>query len=941
MSRIYSFYKVFKTKKHAYLISYTVLFCIVSLLMFWYFPVFHKSFIWQQDGLKQHYNGLLYYSKYLKKIISVLINQHKLTLPMWDFSIGYGSDIITTLHYYAVGDPLTLISAFVPVAVMEYFYAFLFFLRSYIGGLGFSRLSLSRGNSRFYTLMGALLYCFSAFGLVLGLMHGIFMVPVCYFPWIIYGIEKIYRGKSPVVFILSTAAAAAANFYFFYMEFVLAVLYALHLFIIEEKQRYAVRQPVKTYFQDFLKTFLRFILYGLDAFLLSAVILLPVLNLMFSSERFAAEKYVPVLYEVRRYLNIAADFMITRNAGSWTMMGYTAVGAFAVIFLFTDSTPDTASDKKRKQVRDRFLVLTLFILIPACGFFLNGFAYVTNRWTFAYALSVAMITATVLPDIHLFDPERKNRFRIVLFVLIWLGAAFFYVRKEDSLLSFVLLLALSIVLLSEETPRGFYKYAVFTVTILCLFLNGWYAFSTADSGFLDEFQDFHEADKNLTEVNPDSILDSEKDPGFFRTEISGLDTTQNSSIQTGFKGTQFYFSLTSPYVSDFINSMFLNWPKDYDYDGVESRAGLEALASVKYYIAGGGDLWKVPGGFEKIKEEDTASGHAFLYGNKNALPLGYTVDSFVSRQAFDEEKVTGRQSALLSGAVVSDEDGERLKSAGYREAGITDDSVDVLKDVTASGDMDLGDKSFTVRKNALVNITFEGTDDTETYLFFKGLKYKGYKERERYDSGAWAGLTPYEQAKVNDKNQTDTRPSVTSMMADMDGRAQILELYNPGNDFYCGRENFLINLGKTGSGEKTVTLSFRESGVYSFDSLEVRSQPLSSVFEKVGSLKKEVLQDIEAGQDIVTGNIEVSDKKILMLSIPYSTGWKAYVDGHNVRIMRGDLMYMAVPLEKGFHSVMLKYETPYLRAGAVMGVIGIVLFVFVVYLHKRWSDYES
>ena len=941
MSRIYSFYKVFKTKKHAYLISYTVLFCIVSILVFWYFPVFHKSFIWQQDGLKQHYNGLLYYSKYLKKIISVLMNQHKLTLPMWDFSIGYGSDIITTLHYYAIGDPLTLISAFVPVSVMEYFYAFLFFLRSYIGGLGFSKLSLSRGNSRFYTLIGALIYCFSAFGLILGLMHGIFMVPVCYFPWIIYGIEKIYRGKSPVIFILSTAAAAAANFYFFYMEFVLAVLYALHLFIIEEKGKYAVRQPVKVYSLDLLKTFLKFILYGLDAFLLSAVILLPVLNLMFSSERFAADKYVPVLYEFRHYLDIAADFMITRNAGSWTMMGYTAVGAFAVILLFTDSSLETAADKKRKQVRDRFICLTFFTLIPACGFFLNGFAYVTNRWTFAYALSVAMIVATVLPDIHLFDPERKNRFRIVLFALIWLGTAFFFVRKEESLLSFVLLLALTIVLLSEETPRGFYKYAVFIVTVLCLFLNGWYAYSTAETGFLDEYQNFHEADDHLLNKNPNSILDENGKDGFFRTEISGLDTTQNSSIQTGFKGTQFYFSLTSPYVSDFINSMFLNWPKDYDYDGVESRAGLEALAAVRYYIAGEGDLWKVPAGFEKIREGDTASGHAFLYENKNALPLGYTVDSFISRQAFDKEKVTGRQNALLSGAVVSDADGEKLKAAGYKETGITDDSIDVLKGVTGSGDMDLSDNSFTVRRNALVNITFEGTEDSETYLFFKGLKYKGYKERERYDKGAWAGLTPYEQAKVNDKNQTDARPSVTSIMAEMDGKQQILEFYNSRNDFYCGRENFLINLGETGKGEKTVTLSFRESGVYSFDSLEVRSQPVATVLEKTGSLQKEVLKDIEIGQDIVTGNIELSGKKILMLSIPYSKGWKAYVDGVGTEVIRGDLMYMAVPVEKGFHSIMLKYETPCLRAGAVMGVIGIVLFVFVVYLHKRWSDYES
>ena len=47
--------------------------------------------------------------------------------------------------------------------------------------------------------------------LVLGLMHGIFMVPVCYFPWMIYGVDRIFDKKRPLVFILSTAAAAATT----------------------------------------------------------------------------------------------------------------------------------------------------------------------------------------------------------------------------------------------------------------------------------------------------------------------------------------------------------------------------------------------------------------------------------------------------------------------------------------------------------------------------------------------------------------------------------------------------------------------------------------------------------------------------------------------------------------------------------------------------------
>jgi len=563
MSRIYSLYKNYREKRYAYLVSYILFFCFTAILLFWYFPVFHKSFIWQQDGLKQHYNGLLYYAKYLKKLFSVLLRDHRLFLPMWDHSVGYGSDIITTFHYYAIGDPLTLLSVFVPLRFMEFFYAFLFFLRSFLGGLGFSLISLNRGNSRFSTLIGAMIYCFSGFALVLGLMHGIFMIPVCYFPWMIYGIDRIFEHKSPVIFILSVAAAAAANFYFLYMEVLLAVFYIIHKFISEERDRYSEKQDLKTYLTDLLKRFAEFSLYGINAFLLSAVILLPVLSVFFSSGRFAADKYVPLLYPIKHYLQLSANFMVSRRAGSWTLMGFTVVGALAVLMLFTDSF----EDKEIKRLRLRFTVLTVFAMIPFFGFMLNGFAYVVNRWTFAWALSTAMVAATMLSRLFSFDPGRRGRFIKVLAVFCYLGAAFFFVRSEESLLSMVLLLILVLVLMHGELPRGLKKGAILIALFLSLFLNGWYSYSTAENGMLDEYLDFHNADMLLNDESYLTALNDTGDNSFFRTELYDCERTQNSSVQTGFKGTQYYFSLTSPYISDFINALYLNWPKDYDYEG--------------------------------------------------------------------------------------------------------------------------------------------------------------------------------------------------------------------------------------------------------------------------------------------------------------------------------------------------------------------------------------
>ncbi len=55
------------------------------------------------DGPEQLYPALYYYGDWLKNLFGNLIHG---TLPMWSWDIGLGSDVITTLGYYVVGDPL-------------------------------------------------------------------------------------------------------------------------------------------------------------------------------------------------------------------------------------------------------------------------------------------------------------------------------------------------------------------------------------------------------------------------------------------------------------------------------------------------------------------------------------------------------------------------------------------------------------------------------------------------------------------------------------------------------------------------------------------------------------------------------------------------------------------------------------------------------------------
>ena len=119
-----------KWKNADFYLLYTIAFAGIALFLYMRFYLNGKSLIWSHDGVPQHLNSLAYYGRYLRKILHTLFIEHKLSIPMWDLNIGYGSDILTTLHYYVIGDPLTLLSVFFKSSQTEFLYEFLIFLYS-------------------------------------------------------------------------------------------------------------------------------------------------------------------------------------------------------------------------------------------------------------------------------------------------------------------------------------------------------------------------------------------------------------------------------------------------------------------------------------------------------------------------------------------------------------------------------------------------------------------------------------------------------------------------------------------------------------------------------------------------------------------------------------------------------------------------------------------
>ena len=281
--------RIKNTIRNHYFVTFTIIFCIVGIIAFHPFWWNDRSFIWvgeTKDGLLQHYNALMYLGKWGRSIILDIFQNHTLEIPLWDFSIGYGSDIISTLHYYAFGDPLNLLSIIVPSKYTEYLYDFLVILRLYLSGVSFSLYCFHMNQKKTASFIGAFTYMFSGYALYAFARHPFFINPMIYLPMLFIGAEKIMEKKKPTLLMGVVFLMTISNFYFSYMLLFMLVIYVgirffskKHMCLIKEGVEYCIKFGLS-------------ILVGL---MMSSIIFFPVVNLLFTGERMHSETNVPWL----------------------------------------------------------------------------------------------------------------------------------------------------------------------------------------------------------------------------------------------------------------------------------------------------------------------------------------------------------------------------------------------------------------------------------------------------------------------------------------------------------------------------------------------------------------------------------------------------------------------------------------------------------------------
>lgn len=96
------------------------------------------------------------------------------------------------------------------------------------------------------------------------------------------------------------------------------------------------------------------------------------------------------------------------------------------------------------------------------------------------------------------------------------------------------------------------------------------------------------------------------------------------------------------------------------------------------------------------------------------------------------------------------------------------------------------------------------------------------------------------------------------------------------------------------------------------------------------SRREDVLKIIEMSGDRIYGNIHLERPKLLFLPIPFEHGWSAYVNSQKRDIYKVNFGFSGIYLDQGYSNVILAYVPPYMKAGAAISIISLLIICLLL-----------
>ena len=591
----------------------------------------------------------------------------------WDWGTDLGSSFIGSYSFYLLGSPFFWLTTLFPMDMVRYLLPFLLSLKTAVAAVTACAYIHRFVKGWEACFIGGLLYAFSGFQ-VYNVFFNHFHDVTAFFPMLLLAFEQLTQDKRRGVFAISVAICASVSYFFFVCEVVFVVIY------------FFIRCMDKEFKID-IAMFLTIGLESLIGVAMSGIILLPAVYDVLLNPRLKGRLFGnDMLFygeSVRIPRIIQAFFMMSdmparvnilkSDSARWaSIAGYMPMFAMTGVVAYI-------RDKLQSKQKDFAVRLVIISGIMMCIPFFNSVFVALNssyyaRWYFMPILIMALMTAKLVD-------EDANKLKLGYIISTGTACAFLLIgllpRKIDGVVTYgknyqypdlykiqlivtlVLAAVMGIIIYLLPKQKPFKKITAGITAAACILtMFAGVNFGAVQDGGHDAYIDYAINGKNNIDLEK---LDSANDFNHLHTDNTffRIDTSENVDnwcMFWGLSSMRNFNSVVSPSIMDFYTS--IGQTRDVASRMEPKLYALRSMLSVRYYFKRcGEDKDDHPDtitdlvGFQYVDTQNDFH----IYENQFWIPMGYTYDTYTTKQVIDKTTENKRPNVMLDAVVLDEE----------------------------------------------------------------------------------------------------------------------------------------------------------------------------------------------------------------------------------------------------------------------------------------------
>ena len=461
------------------------------------------------------------------------------------------------------------------------------------------------------------------------------------------------------------------------------------------------------------------------------------------------------------------------------------------------------------------------------------------------------------------------------------------------------------------------------------------------NNYLDEFigsgkiKNIYDTNYNTTPLFSSKIteiVDQDKDYYKIGKTQSSI---QNDALYLGYNSTDYYYSIVPNIIQqlgyDLSNFTYYTSSeiKQFDY-----RTRINTLLGKKYYVME--DDKNLPYGYEII-EEDKSN----IYQNKYYVPFAQYYDKYITNEEYEKLSNIEKENSLLNNVVLDKTNNNDLTHNDNYQEKIDKNIKPLLFTMSDySKKIVVTNNEENDKKNNEIEITIDPNQEFhgEIYLKINNLNYQPYTKSELYD----LKTTKDKYSKRGFNKKYEHYEERYSYNLEIDFNEETYEKPTRDNrydSYSSGSNNVLLNLGYFDNladlEDNKITLTLSALGTYTYDNLEVLLVTFDDYEEDVANLNKSNYETIEYKNGYMKGTVDLEEPGIIQFATAYVDGWDLYIDGKKSEILNVNKYFLGTYMDKGKHTIELKYHTPLIKEGTIISLISLIIYIIVIIFDYR------